>query len=93
MIRRSIFDETNEAIVKVLHCIDHVSYWTIDIPPDVDEFIQENANLTVSQVSIPNVPKPSFKRKSIYQRWAAIDRKQWRRDDDEIKYGPAPRIA
>lgn len=101
----TVLDVSNTATIKVLHCVDHVSYWTIDIPPEIDCFIRENAHLTVSQVStlvtsvicpvtqkhfqlwteiLRTHPKPSFKRKSVYQRWAVMDRKQWKRDEDEI---------
>lgn len=29
-------------------------------------------------------PKPEFSRAAVYARWAAQDRKNWKRDDDEV---------
>lgn len=30
-------------------------------------------------------PRPEFSRAAVYARWAAQDRKNWKRDDDEVK--------
>lgn len=46
----TVSDTSRIAVIKIQHDIDHVSYWTIDIPPEVDELIRDNSHLTVTQV-------------------------------------------
>jgi hypothetical protein len=46
----TVNDWDNIAFVKILHRDDHIPYWSIDVPPDVVEFVRKNPKLTPGQV-------------------------------------------
>ncbi|KAJ7508051.1 hypothetical protein B0H11DRAFT_1653878, partial [Mycena galericulata] len=46
----TINDEDRVAFVKILHSQDHAPYYSIDIPPEVREFVHQNHKLTPAQV-------------------------------------------
>lgn len=47
----TLTDLSDICFVKIDHHDDHVPYFPIDIPPDVDEYIRNNTNMTPTQVS------------------------------------------
>lgn len=47
----SLNDLSDIAFVKIDHHDDHVPYFPIDIPPDVEEYVRANTNMTPTQVS------------------------------------------
>jgi hypothetical protein len=40
------------ALVKLNHRDNHISYWNIDVPKDIREFVLKNLNLTPQQVRL-----------------------------------------
>ncbi|KAJ7500458.1 hypothetical protein B0H11DRAFT_1714586 [Mycena galericulata] len=84
----TVNDWDDIAFVKLLHQDDHVPYWSIDVPPDVVEFVRQNPKLTPTQLwdeILKAHPKPSFTRRAIYAMWAETNAAEWKRDPDEIK--------
>ncbi|KAJ6461201.1 hypothetical protein DFH09DRAFT_1061822 [Mycena vulgaris] len=84
----TINDYDNIAFVKILHRDDHVSYWSIDVPADVVEFVRQNPKLTPGQLwdeILKTHPQPSFNRRAIYAMWAETNAMEWKQDPDELK--------
>lgn len=48
----TITDYSDLAFVKIDHHDDHVPYFPIDIPPDVEELIRTNTQMTPTQVTV-----------------------------------------
>jgi hypothetical protein len=47
----TINDGDNVAWVTISHADDHVPYYSIDVPPDIVEYVHANHNLTLGEVS------------------------------------------
>ena len=47
----TITDLSDTAFVKIDHHDDHVPYFPIDMPQDVEDFVTNNAKMTLTQVS------------------------------------------
>ncbi|TDL13131.1 hypothetical protein BD410DRAFT_735685, partial [Rickenella mellea] len=47
----TLSDLSDVAFIKLGHREAHTPYWPIDIPPDVEKYVRENAHLTPTQVS------------------------------------------
>lgn len=47
----TVWDDSDIALVKLTHEIDHVPYWKIDVPENVKTFVLENLELTPTKVS------------------------------------------
>lgn len=47
----TVNDSDAIGFIKISHLDDHIPYWSIDVPPDVVEFVQKNPKLTPVQVS------------------------------------------
>ncbi|KLO18447.1 hypothetical protein SCHPADRAFT_819783 [Schizopora paradoxa] len=81
-------DNDEIANIKFIHLEDHVIYYKIDIPPEVKQLVQEHPDLKMDELwnrILKLHPTPSFTRKAVYEILAAIDRKKWQRDADELK--------
>ncbi|KAJ7769753.1 hypothetical protein B0H14DRAFT_2632715 [Mycena olivaceomarginata] len=66
----------------------YIPYYSIDIPPDVVDYVHKNHKLTTTQLwdEILKVhPNPPFSRKAIHSMWAQINATEWKRDPDELK--------
>lgn len=48
----TVFDDSNIALVKYKHKEDHIHYWSIEVPLDVKEYVENNPDLNPTQVSI-----------------------------------------
>ncbi|KAL0562974.1 hypothetical protein V5O48_019104, partial [Marasmius crinis-equi] len=84
----TVFEGSNEAYIKLNHKDEHVSYWCIDVPTPVKEFVRQNASMRPSQLwteILARFPNPKFSRASIYSMWMAISSQEWKRDADELK--------
>lgn len=46
----TIMEGENSALVKLKHEDQHVPYWSIDVPEDVQEYVRSNLNMTPTQV-------------------------------------------
>lgn len=46
----TISDDSEIALVKIGHSDDHVPYFPIDIPPDIEKMVRDNQNLSPTQV-------------------------------------------
>jgi hypothetical protein len=46
----SVIEDCEIFSIKITHREDHVPYWSIDIPADVQTYVQENQNMTPKQV-------------------------------------------
>ena len=46
----TISDQSDIAFIQISHKDDHIPYWTIDISPDVKDYVHENPHLTPKQV-------------------------------------------
>ncbi|THU75484.1 hypothetical protein K435DRAFT_707083 [Dendrothele bispora CBS 962.96] len=83
------------AQVQLKHAYDHVVYSEMQVPPDVQEYVENNFKMSTTSVSsiiiriwnelLKKYPEPGFKRRSIYNIAANARRKQWFRDPDEFK--------
>ncbi|KAJ7575437.1 hypothetical protein C8J56DRAFT_801436 [Mycena floridula] len=87
----TLFDEADIAFVKISHDDDHVAYCNIAVPPEIQEYVKNNADLNprklwahILKTWYPTSPPP-FLQKSIYHLWAVQDRKRWKRDENELK--------
>lgn len=47
----TISDNLEIALVKIDHCDDHIPYFPIDIPPEIENLVRENQNLSPTQVN------------------------------------------
>lgn len=47
----TISDDSEIALVKIDHCDDHVPYFPIDIPPDIEQMVRDNKHLSPTQVN------------------------------------------
>lgn len=47
----TVTEGCNVVTVKLKHEDDHVPYWKIDVPQDVQDFIRENLSMRPTQVS------------------------------------------
>ncbi|KAF8967522.1 hypothetical protein BDZ97DRAFT_1656387 [Flammula alnicola] len=84
----TITDDGDDAFVKFQHEDDHVPYWNIDVPSEIQDFVRENLELSPTQLwdeILKKNPSPSFSRKAIYQIWHENESKKWKRDPDEVK--------
>ncbi|PPQ85367.1 hypothetical protein CVT26_000899, partial [Gymnopilus dilepis] len=84
----TIVDGESEAFVKFRHDVKHVPYWTIDIPSQVQEFIQKNIDLGPDKIwhrILEDDPAPDYSRRSVYQLWYEEASKDWKKDKDEVK--------
>ncbi|KAJ7689078.1 hypothetical protein B0H14DRAFT_2420865 [Mycena olivaceomarginata] len=84
----TIMDWDHLAYVKIKHDEEHIPYYSIDIPPDVVDYVHKNHKLTTTQLwdEILKVhPNPPFSRKAIHSMWAQINATEWKRDPDELK--------
>ncbi|KAJ7015883.1 hypothetical protein C8F04DRAFT_1204854 [Mycena alexandri] len=78
----------NISLQRIKHEENHIPYYSIDVPPDVVDFVHKNHKLTTTQLwdEILKVhPNPPFSRKVIHSMWADINAKEWKRDPDELK--------
>lgn len=48
----TLMEDTDMAFVKLKHEDDHVPYWKIDVPEEVQEFVLDNLQLTTAKVSM-----------------------------------------
>lgn len=55
-IHITVMDDGDDAFVKLDHKDKHVSYWNIDVPEDVQLFVKNNSELSVTQVCLNNLP-------------------------------------
>ncbi|KAJ7581308.1 hypothetical protein C8J56DRAFT_794595 [Mycena floridula] len=85
----TLSESSDIAFVKIRHDDDHVPYWCIDVPEDIQQYVRDNPDLTMprlwTEVLKTYGPVPSFSRTSIYRLWAAENSKKWKCDDDEVK--------
>jgi hypothetical protein len=66
----TILDGEDEAWVSYKHEDEHVPYWKIDVPPDIQQFVETNAGrMTAKQVSGIN---PVVNALIIWQLWDVI---------------------
>ena len=49
----TITDESNVALVKLKHEDDHIKYWNIDIPDEIQDHVRNNLNLSPTQACKP----------------------------------------
>ncbi|KAJ3496485.1 hypothetical protein NLJ89_g10479 [Agrocybe chaxingu] len=87
-LHMTISEVDTVALLKLDHKEDHVPYWNIDVPEDVHKLIEENLDLTVSQIwsKVLEIYKtPSFSRKSISYIWHEKTSHKWKQDPDELK--------
>ncbi|KAI5824594.1 hypothetical protein K523DRAFT_356711 [Schizophyllum commune Tattone D] len=71
------------AWIKLKHEKDHVPYWSIDVPEDVQDYVRQNPRLKPHQLwdwVLKEHGAPHYDRKAIYRLWAAEDQKLWKRD-------------
>jgi hypothetical protein len=47
----TIMDGGDDAFVKFQHKDDHVPYWNIDVPPEIQDYVRKNVELSPTQVS------------------------------------------
>ncbi|KAG6848015.1 hypothetical protein H0H93_004170 [Arthromyces matolae] len=76
------------ALVKFKHEDDHVPYWKIDVPQNVQDFIKMNTKLTTSQMwdgILEIVPNPKFSRKAIAHLVSEQTSEKWKRHSDEME--------
>ncbi|KAF9563663.1 hypothetical protein CPC08DRAFT_632434 [Agrocybe pediades] len=75
-------------LVSVKHLDRHFSYWCIDVPQDIRDFVEKNYALPMSQLwqeIIKQIPTPRFSYKSIYRLWSNHRSGKWKRDpSDEV---------
>lgn len=45
----TLSDLSDTAYVKIEHCDDHIPYWPIDVPAEIEELVREHANLNPRQ--------------------------------------------
>lgn len=50
-IHITVMDDGDDAFVKLDHKDKHVAYWNIDVPEEVQQFVKDKSELTVTQVS------------------------------------------
>ncbi|KJA13622.1 hypothetical protein HYPSUDRAFT_151410 [Hypholoma sublateritium FD-334 SS-4] len=87
----TIWDDSNNALVKLKHDTEHIPYWSIDVPPDIQSFVKENSDLSPTQALqlwdeiLKSHPTPAFSRRSIHSLWHEESSKKWKRDPDELK--------
>jgi hypothetical protein len=48
----TLSDLSDIAFIKLDHHEDHVPYWPIDIPADVEKYVRDNTKMTPTQVSL-----------------------------------------
>jgi len=46
----TVMDGGDDVLVKLKHLDDHVSYWTIDVPEEIQSFVRQNVELSPTQV-------------------------------------------
>jgi hypothetical protein len=46
----TIMDGGDDAFVKFRHEQDHVPYWTIDVPTEIQQYVHKNIELSPTQV-------------------------------------------
>jgi hypothetical protein len=46
----TLSDLSDIAFIKLDHCEDHIPYWPIDIPADVEKYVRDNTKMTPTQV-------------------------------------------
>ncbi|THU89116.1 hypothetical protein K435DRAFT_678583 [Dendrothele bispora CBS 962.96] len=85
----TLFEDSGDpAYVHFKHEEDHVPYTSIDVLEDVKTFVQDNAKLSTSTLWSEvhkKHPNPNFSRRSVYNIAHQVKKKQWKRDDDELK--------
>jgi len=47
-----ITEGSDTTLVKFKHKDDHIPYWNIDVPPEIQDYVQENINLNPTQAFI-----------------------------------------
>ncbi|THU77980.1 hypothetical protein K435DRAFT_692671 [Dendrothele bispora CBS 962.96] len=84
----TIFEGESFAQVQLKHTHDHVIYSEMHVPPEVQEYVENNFKMSTTAIwneLLKKYPNPGFKRRSIYNIAANARRKQWYRDPDELK--------
>ncbi|KAK7000818.1 hypothetical protein R3P38DRAFT_3217993 [Favolaschia claudopus] len=84
----TVLSGQNTSRVKVSHHDDHIPYYCIDIPADIQEFIRANLKLNPSQLwdeILKKHPQPVFSRQAAIALWRSNDAKEWNEIPDELK--------
>ncbi|THV01356.1 hypothetical protein K435DRAFT_655572, partial [Dendrothele bispora CBS 962.96] len=84
----TIFEGESFAQVQLKHTHDHVIYSEMHVPPEVQEYVENNFKMSTTTIwneLLKKYPNPGFKHRSIYNIAANARRKQWYRDPDELK--------
>ncbi|PPQ86124.1 hypothetical protein CVT25_002759 [Psilocybe cyanescens] len=87
-IHITLTDGDDTAFIKFKHRDDHVPYWNIDVPDEIQSFVHANLSLSPTQLwdaILQKIPTPSFSCKSIYHIWHKNSSHQWKKDFDEVK--------
>ncbi|KAG6806913.1 hypothetical protein H0H92_009581, partial [Tricholoma furcatifolium] len=80
------------ALVKLTHEDDHVPYWRIDVPKNIQEFVKNNPKLTATQLwdGILEInPEPKFPRKAVSRLVSEQNSHKWKRCVDEVQSAQA----
>jgi hypothetical protein len=48
----TLSDLSDIAFIKLDHHEDHIPYWPIDIPADIEKYVRDNMKMTPTQVSL-----------------------------------------
>ncbi|KAG6823000.1 hypothetical protein H0H92_011798, partial [Tricholoma furcatifolium] len=83
----TLTDGHDIAIVRLKHRDNHIPYWCIDVPSDIQDFVRAQPQLNPTQLwceILKKYPKPAFSRKAIYQLWLDKSSLEWKRDQDEL---------
>ncbi|KAG6871393.1 hypothetical protein C0995_005157 [Termitomyces sp. Mi166 len=76
------------ALVKLKHQDDHIPYWCIDVPQDVQDFIKSNSALNPAQLwdeILKDNPTPAFSQKAVYHIWHNLTSHKWKHHMDEVQ--------
>ncbi|KAL1740348.1 hypothetical protein HDZ31DRAFT_47670 [Schizophyllum fasciatum] len=82
----TIWESTHTVLVKLKHAKDHVPYWSIDVPVQVQDYVRNNPELKPHQLwdwVLKEYGRPTYDRKAIYRLWHEQDQKLWKRHADE----------
>ncbi|KAJ7054819.1 hypothetical protein C8F01DRAFT_994868 [Mycena amicta] len=84
-------DDSQLALVKLKHVLDHVPYGRRQMPNAVKDFILQHCDMKLRRCFLVALPQYRtlgqlpFTRRDVYHLWIKLNQQKWRRADDELE--------
>ncbi|TRM55937.1 hypothetical protein BD626DRAFT_466992 [Schizophyllum amplum] len=82
-----VWEDAEPASISIKHDNDHIPYWRIDVPKNVQDYVRAHPEMRPNQLYSAINEKfgiQQFSRKSIYNLWAEREQQKWRLDPDPV---------